>query len=220
MVCSFRGKIERIHAWFLVWYSLEAMLTFFIAIGRILSLESLRNAPLNAFFFACAGSLEWPGVIFLSFITGAFVTPIFVLINGLILISSITSIIIEYKYNICYSIVSGLLMRINEKVIREIFAGIFVWYIFEAIVIFSLGMLYSVSIHRTADPIEVLFVVGFFSVFWPIIIFIFFFLVDAFTNELFLIFFGSSLIFLIVSLIIVYKFNFAYSKIFDLIGRR
>ena len=215
MACGIRGKIERIRAWFLIWYSLEAMLIFFITIGRIISLESLRNAPINALFFACAGSLEWPGVVFLSFITGASITPIFILINGLILISSITSIIIEYKYNICYPLASGLLIRINEQVIREISAGILVWYIFEAILIFFLSIFYSVSIYKTADLIEVLFAAGFFSVFWPIIIFIFFFLVDVSSNEFFLIFFGSSLVFLIGSLIIEYKFHFAYSKILN-----
>ena len=219
MICSIRGKIERIRAWFLVWYFLEAVLIFFIIIGRMLSQENLRNAPINALFvlfcMACAGSLEWPGVIFLSFITGAFFTPIFLVINILILISSITSILIEYKYNISYPLVSGLFKRVNEKVIREIFAGIFVWYIFEVIVIFSISMPYSVLINRTTDPMEVLFMVGILSVFWPIFIFLFSLLVPASSTDYFLIFFGSSLIFLIISLIIEYKFHFAYSKILN-----
>ncbi|MFX1506710.1 MAG: hypothetical protein ACFFDC_11460 [Promethearchaeota archaeon] len=216
MVCYMRGKIERIRAWFLVWYSLEAMLIFFIVIGRMLSQESLRNTPINALFalfcMAWAGSLEWPGVIFLSFITGAFITPIFMLINGVILISSITSILIEYKYNISYPLVSGLLKRINENLIREIAAGIFVWYIFEIIVIFSISLLYSMIIYRTADPIKV----GILSVFWPIFIFLVSLLVPAASNDLFLIFFGSSLIFLIITLILESKFHFAYLKVLNI----
>ena len=217
LACGIRGKIERIRAWFLVWYSLEAMIIFSIALWRIVSPESDINAPINALFFACAGSLEWPGVVLLSLITGVFVTPTFMLINGLILISSITSIIIEYKYDICSPIVFGLSRRINAKVIREIFAGIFVWYIFEAILIFWLVMLNNLmSIYKTTDLIEVIFLGGILSVFWPMITFIFFIMVDASSNPFFLGLCGSALIFLIISLIVEYKFHFAYSKILNI----
>lgn len=209
-------KIKRLYSWFFVWYSLEAMIIFSIALCRIVSPESNINAPINALFFASGGSLIWPGLVLLSFIIGAFTTPIFMLIYVSIIISVITSIIIEYKYNICSPVVFGLLRRINAKVIREISAGIFVWYIFEAILIFSPIILNSVSIYKTADPIEVIFSGCIFSVFWPIITFSFLFLTDASSDPFFLRLYGSSLIFLIITLIIEYKFPFAYSKLLNI----
>jgi len=172
---------KRFFAWFLVWYSLEVMLIFFIAFGNWILSENNINAPINVFFIACMGSLIWPIIILLFFITGASLTPVFLLIFGSIVISSITSIIIEYKYNICYPVLFDLLGRIDGLVLNFMKEGILrifsfwikSWYFLESVFlilsyIMGWGVFVPLSEEEFPSILSKILVIIMLSLSWPL----------------------------------------------------
>lgn len=72
----------------------------------------------------------------------------------------------------------------------------------------------ALAFNETYDLFDVLSKSSILSIIWPGFFFVLLLLVDFSSNAFFLAPFGSSQIFLIISLILKYKYDFSFSKVF------
>lgn len=207
---------KRFFSWFIIWYSIETLIFFSIFLSHVFLSGNYIIYPIHAILIICGGSLEWPAIVLFSLVTGYSQTSPFFLLYSIILISSILSILIECKYNISCPVVSNINKKFDAKVLDEILALFFIYYVLSGIVLFFI-FLSAQSINNVSDLPEVLFGCFVMSTIWFFLLFIMMFFLP-FTSHYFLVPFGLFVIFLFVSLVLKYRFNVKFSKVFDLIS--